>query len=428
MTVVTSSAGAEAAPAASSATRRDAAALTVSRGVSQALVFATAILFARTFTVEDYGRFAFAQAIASIAIIALDHGAQFGLVQRLSRGGADAVAEVGASWSARLALALALLPAWAAFAWWDRQDPLRPLVVAIGLAGAVFDAAQLLGFTIQRSTGGIVREARWTALAALARLVVVLGALALRMPFVPTLAAVAAAKLLMGGLSLADARRAIAFEPRPRRTGIAQHLRASGPFFVFSLCGVTYFQAGTIVVSLWSGNRDAAFFQTAYMLFLGALLLPDALTTAHYPRLSALYAHDRAGYRAGFRRLVLESLAIGVPLAAGFALLGPWVLSRLLPDAYASSGRILLLLAVALLARCLSYAYGVGLQAGDGQRLRARNNVVVLAVLAVCGAGATARWGASGMAGAFAGAEMLLLLLEWSASRPLRRTGTEVTA
>lgn len=396
--------------------------LAASRGAAQLLTYATAILLARTLPVEDYGRFAFAQAVAAIFAMWVDHGGQFQLVQLLARPGADAARLTRLSAWSRGVMALAALPLAALLWWMAPDDPRRAQVTALSLIGAVSDGMLYLAFAQFRAQNRLGREAWWTAAASAVRTGAVCGALALGAPLLPVLAAIAAGKWL----SMTGARReAGAARPHtgglPAWSDIAGHLRTALPFTLFALTGIAYFQAGTILVSMFAGHAAAAAFQVGFMLFQGALLLPDTLATAAYPRLSHAFATDRAAFRRAFAATVRRLAVLGVCGGAALAVGGPTVVRLLYRADFAAGARVVLWLAAAFALRCVNYAYGTGLHAGDGERARAWNNAISLAAILLGGTLAARRWGAEGMAVAFVASEAILVVCEVVATRALRR-------
>lgn len=408
-------------PAAPGAEVGATAALAGSRALAQAFTFAATVLLARAFGVQDYGRFVFAQALASVFIMVFDHGAQFQLVQQLPRDLSLAGTVLGRSWMARHLLSLLVPPTVGLVAAFDPHDTRRLAATAILLAGAVFDSDQLLAFAAFRSGGRLVRESLWTATGAALRLALTVAGVVLRLPFLPLLGILVAGKLVAAASSVWDARRGSWFPLLGSARGLVAHLRHAAPFTLFALAGVAYFQLGTILVSALGGHREAAVFQTGFMLFLGGMLLPDAVATAHYPALSRAFSADRACYRAGFAALVTRLSLLGIGAGSLLALAGPWVIRLLFPATFADAALVARGLGGALFLRCLTYAYGTGLHAGDGERTRARNNVAALALLLILGPLAVKRWGALGMVGALTASELGLLVLEFAATRSLRR-------
>jgi len=400
-----------------------AAGLSFSRGLAQALIFITTVLMTRAFDVADYGRYVFAQALASVFIFAVDHGAQFHLVQRVARAASGSEQIFARSWAARNALALLALPVIVAVVWaLDSSDPRRAIVTGVMLVGAWWDADTLLAFAAFRATGRIARESLWTTAGAVLRLAITAAGIGARMAFLPFLVGLTAGKLTAAAAALVDARRSVRFPWLGTRGGLGPHLRDALPFTLFALTGVMYYQLGTVLVSAFSGHREAAVFQVGFMLFLGGLFVPDAVANANYPRLSHSFANDPARYREDFRRLCLRLGQVGVLLGGGLALLGPAVVGTLFPAAYAGASMVARSLGAALFLRCLSTAYGTGLHAGNGERARARNNLLALVALVALGPWSVRRLGATGMAWALVATEALLLVLEYLSTRGLRGT------
>lgn len=402
---------------------KQAAFLGFSKAFAQALTFVTAVAMARVFPIEDYGRFVFAQALAAILIVVVDHGGLFQLVQKYSRDRGAAAAGFGRSWAIRILL-VAGVAAGAGLAFvLAPADPFRASLTAVVLTGAWFDGVLLLAFAAFRVDDRFPRESWWTIGGAVVRVALTFGAIAVRSPFLPLVALLTLGKAFVALFALGDSRGRVPFPWSGSWDHLAESARESMPFVIFTVTGIAYFQAGTLLVSQWGGAREGAIYQAPYMFFLGGMLVPDAFASAAYPRLARAFAHDRAAFRAAGRRLMLMLLGVAAVLGLGFAFAGPWVLTRVFPTQFSASTDLIPWLGAALGLRSLSYGLGTLLHAADGQNLRAGNNVFALVVLAAAAAVMVPRDGAHGMVHAFLFAELVLVGLEvWGLRAALARS------
>lgn len=248
-------------------------------------------------------------------------------------------------------------------------------VLAVGLAAAAgtrawlgaqasvwIEALLLLGIPV-----GAALNAGWYLQAvgqfgALAAISIVSVALALAVGFYgvsaadPSASAWAAAALALGPLLLGAGSLAWAFgrlPAEPARVALSGALRllAQGrAIFLSQFVAALYSLAGPLVVGALAGVRAAGLYSAVER---PAAALQSALTLTHvaaYPRASALYAADDL---AGYRRLLLQVLAVYGVMVAGLGvallLLGEHAV-RFLFGAASQEGTTLLWLAYAWIA------------------------------------------------------------------------------
>lgn len=144
----------------------------------------------------------------------------------------------------------------------------------------------------------------------------------------------------------------------------------------FALAGVfylVYHQIGVVLLGWMQGDEPAGIYNVALTVIAALALLPDAVFQKYLmPKTQHWAEHDRAQFLRVYRfgNGVMLASGLGLMLAVGLAspTLVPWVFG----DAYQESGRVLLVLALAVPFRFLSVSVGSALVSGGHM---ARKNV-----------------------------------------------------
>ncbi len=126
--------------------------------------------------------------------------------------------------------------------------------------------------------------------------------------------------LLIGALALATLVPLLPLlvrAPRIADIGLAMSswsaLRRAAPIGLLALVTVAYYRTGTIALAALADSRATAAFGVAATLAFGLLMIPNAITTALLPRLSA--DRDSGRLEVTTRRALVWTLAIAVPVS-----------------------------------------------------------------------------------------------------------------
>ena len=306
---------------------------------SKAGALVVVVVAARFLSVPEFAVLMTALAIAGLLASALDLGAG----TLLTRDGARSAASRGALFlallKARAPFAAALLIA-APVVGLLLGRPLTALAVAaLAVSGAL--ALSLLG--LYRSCQDIRPEAmQRLAAAVLSVISVVLASLFL--PRADALLLVLALSTVVTLLPLARHAPAIADYTHP--IGGLTALRLVAPIGVLGLATIVYYRSGTVALAVMTDARETAVFSVAASVAFGLLMLPNAITTALLPRLSA--EADLHGLIACARRALGWTLVASVLVSCAAAVVGPFALPLVFGSEYGRAAAPLALLCVGI--------------------------------------------------------------------------------
>ncbi|MET0938400.1 MAG: oligosaccharide flippase family protein [Gaiellaceae bacterium] len=287
------------------------------------------IVAARFLSVPEFAVLATALAIAGVLASVLDLGAGTLITRDGARSGESRGALFQALLEARAPLAAAVVMA-TLLAGSVLARPFTALAVAaLAVSGAL--TLSLLG--LYRSCQDIRPEAIQRLLAAIVSVVtVVLASLLLPRADVLLLALAlstlaALLPLVLHALRIAD----FTGQVRPRTA-----LRRAAPIGLLALATVAYYRSGTIALAALAGAHETAVFGVVASIAFGLLMLPNAITTALLPRLSA--EDDFQQFIACARRALVWTLVVAVLLAGAAAAVVPVGLPVVLGSEYADAG------------------------------------------------------------------------------------------
>src|SRR5262249_2523178 len=153
----------------------------------------------------------------------------------------------------------------------------------------------------------------------------------------------------------------------PELHGLAPLARALPSFGAMLVLAMVYFRVDVLVLGAMRGERETGIYGAGLTLYSVALLLPDSVLAAVYPRLAASFRSGRDGF-ARAALLAAKLLAIGlVPVAVGLIELAPAVLGHVYGEKFLEAAPALALLAASLPIHALNGAFGQALQAGGYQ-------------------------------------------------------------
>jgi len=424
-------AGAPALSHAAHATRGSGIRLAAELG-SRLFAVATSFLLAAGLGVSAFGLFA---AVSSVAVITAEL-AELGLQQTAARALVAGTLRLRDMVRARLllsgglvlvTLAVPLVPAAAsslgrtAPGEWGRLLP--PLILYFGLSGW----SEFLGVAL-RARGHRVAEAVVLLALRAFTLGAVAAALAVRASL-PGLAwahvAASLAALAVSALLSRGAYAAGASVPAPHAAqGVGAVLRASLPLAVNGALALISLRVELLVVFWARGSWAAGLFGAAVKIVESLNGVPAAIAAGAMPALTREALQHGAGgdpatQGAARARTAATVALLAVPAAAGLALLAPGVVQLLGAD-YAGAAPALRILALAVVALFMNCVLLHALIASDHAAWLPVLTAVRVGFAALAAAALVPRFGVSGAAVGFLGAELLLLAL---AARACRSTG-----
>jgi O-antigen/teichoic acid export membrane protein len=346
---------------------------------SKAAALVVIVVAARFLSVREFAVLATALAVAGLLGSLLDLGAGTLLTRDGARSRASRGALFRALLKARAPFAASLLIA-APLVGFGLGRPLTALAVAaLAVSGAL--ALSLLG--LYRSCQDIRPEAMQRLAAAVVSVVSVVLA-SLLLPRADALLVALALSMLVALLPLVHHVPAVADftgQVQPRTA-----LRLAAPIGLLALATVAYYRSGTLALAALADARETAVFSVAASIAFGMLMLPNAITTALLPRLSA--EDDFHALIACARRALAWTLVVAVLLSGAAAAVVPFGLPLVLGSEYAHAGVPFALLCVGIPLIAASGVIGTSLLSIG--RLRALGvqvavslmiNLIALAVL-----------------------------------------------
>jgi O-antigen/teichoic acid export membrane protein len=296
------------------------AALTAS---SAALLLALLTMAGRFLSAADYGRFSYALALTTIVETIMDIGLGAVTVRAVARDAGSAgrlfpnVLGLKLVW---VGIGLAILAVAAPILRSDHEVVI--LCYVLGVSSAV--RSYLL--TVRGLLQGLNRFdlETWTV-AADRVLLLVAGGLSLWRGFGVFGLAIAfvTVRLLMLAFVLLLVRRLIGtWRPRFDRALWRELQSAALPLGFFMIALNLYTYIDTVILGLMRSDAEVGWYAASYRVYEGLTYVPSVLAAVLTPRLSYLFAHDRAAHRGLLRRTLGAALALGVVVggvAASFA-------------------------------------------------------------------------------------------------------------
>lgn len=173
--------------------------------------------------------------------------------------------------------------------------------------------------------------------------------------------------------------------------------------------------ADRFFISAALGAAVVAYYIVPSEVIMRATMLPGALTSALFPRLSSLIATDRVAARALYVRCVLITAGLLLPVCLAMALGAHWGLSMWLGTAFADrSAPVLSVLALGLLLNGIAFVPFAAVQAAGHARITAQLHVIEVVLYLPLLLWALDRFGLVGAAAAWTarvGIDLVLLLI-----------------
>ena len=401
---------------------------------SKLAALAVIVVSARFLSVDEFAVLVTGLAAAGLLGSLLD----FGAGTLLTRDGARSRAHRGALLvslvEARAPLAVAAVVAAVSVGVVVDRVPAALAVACLGIVGAL--SSSVLG--LYRSSQDIAPEAAQKLAAAVLTIAVTVAAWLVLPSATAILAGLAAATLVTLVPLVRLAPRLADFNRGVARVAA---LRRAAPIGLLALATVAYYRSGTIALAALADSDETAAFGVAASIAFGMLMIPNAVTTALLPRLSAESGLDAIVESA--RRVLGVTFLVAVALSLAAAAVVPVALPHVVGAQYTDAGAPFAVLCIGVPIIAVSSVIGTALLSlgrlrplGAQVAVSLAVNVAVLAVLvpALGSVGASLATVACEVAG------LLLLLnaarralpglftLQPGASRPVAASGPATTA
>jgi O-antigen/teichoic acid export membrane protein len=347
-----------------------------------ALGFATSIVLARWFSVEDRGLYAIAITFGTTLVVIARLGLPVSSIYRIRRIGSPP-AEVA---SATLVLSALLTAAVMAIAW-AFQPALSHLLLDDG-PRALFVAAlaTVPSGILHKVLEGLARGLDRFTLAntySLAANLLSMAAVVLVLAVGPgdvvtTLLAYAAARTAVALLFLVSVLRISGFALRARLDELLGSLSFAMKSYMQLLAGQLHERVDIILLaSLLADTHAVAFYTIAVGMIDRLKLIPEAIASALFPSLSSLPHAEGARFTGYVARHTL--LWVGLALAA-LGIVAPWILPLLYGEPYAASVAPFLILLPAMAFHSLYKVIARYFMAVDRQNVNIYTQGVALAL------------------------------------------------
>ncbi len=402
--------------------------------IGRLALFALVLLAARRLGEAGFGLYNYALALGFVLAQLTDLGMQLVLTREIAAGTrGDGLVSA----ALRLKVALSAVVTAALWLMVAGQPVARGAVFLLSLLPLLQSFPEFVGYVF-RGRQNLTVEAWLLAGARLA----LAGAGVVALWFWPTLLALAVSQAVVGllfaliglvwlrrGGWLARLGEALAVHRLPQqRTELGYLLRQSLPLGVAIFLSIAYVRLAVLLLQYRLGETAVAHFSAAARLTEPAQLIPASIMAAVFPAFALALRHDAAGARRLGARATLLLLAVGVGVAVGGWLLGPWLVPWLYGPAYGASSRVFQVLALSLVPAFVNYTLTHYLIARGQQALMGAFTGAMLALHATLSWLLIPHFGPVGPALSIVLAELLLTALCFFALRPGHPTTTAPAA
>lgn len=246
------------------------------------------ILAARILGTETYGRFAFCYALVALFEVVTDFGMREYLVREIARARERTAAFLGESLALKSLLSVLTIALLLLVSRLLRLPRETQIVIAILAVAMIAKSYKLV---LRSALIAHERFRREAFIATADRLLVVVAcSLSLFLdgrliPFVIVFAASGVVNLAVTAAAVGDLRRA---EWPRKRAQIVRLLRASLPFGLTAAAFLAYFRFDSVMLAIMRGDAEVGWYNAAYRLAEGLIVIPTLIQYAIFPRLSTL--------------------------------------------------------------------------------------------------------------------------------------------
>ena len=154
---------------------------------------------------------------------------------------------------------------------------------------------------------------------------------------------------------------------KPKIRDIKLLVRRTKVYVLQSALGKIYDNLDVVMISLFRAFDEVAWYSVSRKILEGLWFIPNMLTEAVYPELSARALVDRHLVQKLFDRSVKYMLAISIAVSLGTVAIAPWLIKLLYTSAYAKAAPVLVILGAAIAPSFLRYLFGTTLIATNHQ-------------------------------------------------------------
>ncbi|NNE09026.1 MAG: flippase [Gemmatimonadetes bacterium] len=306
---------------------------------SDAVLLLLLVLAARQLGDERYGRFAFGLAFVGLFEVAADFGLRELVIREVGRdrGRARWFVSHAMTWKAAYAALTTLLVG--GITWFLPVSSEQKVVIWILLAAAIFRSFRFFFRSVLVAHEAFGTETRTLVIERTVLVLVCGGVLLAGYGLVPFALSFAAVSLANTALFLFVAQRStgslgFAREGQSLRT----LFQSSVPFWLTAAAMGLYFKLDSVMLSFLRGDAEVGWYNAAYRIIEGTVVIPSTLYYALFPRLSALYTEDPGALRSVTERGLKAVIGVGFLMAGLGTLLADPLMLVIYGSDFAPSG------------------------------------------------------------------------------------------
>jgi O-antigen/teichoic acid export membrane protein len=360
-----------------------------------------------------YGHFALALALLQSVGVLADAGLTTVVVREGSRTPARLAELIGNALAIRLVLAPAVVAAAVVLASVPGYGPdvaTAVLIAAAPFVMGIVSSSLAAAFQVRLQMG---RATLADALGRVASFGALLAVVAADLGFEAVVASMAVGAAVTLAITAAFALRAVRVRLAADRAVWRELAVAAVPLGLTLAVAELYFRADTLILSLSRPASDVGHYSLAYRLYELLALIPAVVMTTVFPLLSRRLAEDRQAAERTLRATGRAFWTLGVPLAAGGAVIAPELARFVGGDEFAAAADPVRLLLCAAVLAYLSGLYGYALIAGGLQRLTLWLALSALVANVALNIALAPAYGPTASAAIALGTEALLLAGGW---------------
>ncbi len=284
---------------------------------SDAVLLLLLILAARQLGDERYGRFAFGLAFVGLFEVAADFGLRELVIREVGRDRSQAKWFVAHAMTWKVVYASLMTLLVGGITWFLPVSDEQKTVIWILLAAAIFRSFRFFFRSVLIAHEAFGTETRTLAVERTLLVLVCGGVLLAGYGLVPFALSFAAASFANTVLFLFVTQRSTGTLGFAREQQALRTLfQSSVPFWLTAAAMGLYFKLDSIMLSFMRGDAEVGWYNAAYRIIEGTVVIPSTLYYALFPRLSALFSEDPAALRSVTER------GLKAVIGAGFLLAG----------------------------------------------------------------------------------------------------------
>ncbi len=319
--------------------------LVVAEAVRRVLSFAVAILIARPLSVDDFGRFGLAMALAGIFGVLANFGLNPLLTRKVAADPAHGGREFGTVLGLKFLFGLVAGGAMVALAVVMSYDQRAFLAVALAALTVPAESVETAGIALFDGYQRMVLSSLVTLVKSLLLLTMVGGAMLLKFGLTGVMLAYVAGGWLTAAFAVVLVGR-VAREVtlRPVASQWLPLAREAAPFMLIGLVWMLAFRVDMVLLERLAGEEPTGLYRAGYAFFEILLALPILATRALYPALAQGMGQGGDAWRDTLGNAFRIYLLAALPAAVGCALVGGDFVVLFYGAKYAAGGRVVALL------------------------------------------------------------------------------------